>query len=190
VGNIVRAAEHLLTLINDLLDLRRLEEHAASLDLEQVALSPSIGEALELCTPLLEDRRHHTRVEVAHGLPLVRADHRALVQILVNLLSNAAKFTPPGGEIAVRADLDDDGDNVLVDVEDNGIGIDPVDQPRLFNYFEQLGGKHAHQMKGSGIGLALTRALIEKMGGRISVESAPGKGTRFRFTLLRKMEAV
>ena len=109
------------------------------------------------------------------------ADRRAVVQIMVNLLANAAKFTAPEGRLGIRAACKDR--RIEVTISDSGIGIAPAHLPRLFTYFEQLGAKQTAQMKGSGIGLALTKALVEKMGGEISVSSEPGRGSEFTFTL-------
>jgi signal transduction histidine kinase len=180
--HILRASEHMLGLVNDLLDLRRLEAGAKSgIDIATLEMLPVLQEGVEMVRPMIEERRHCVEVRVPEDLPLVRADRRALVQILVNLVSNAAKFTPPSGRITVSAAAD--ASLVRVDVEDTGVGIEAANQARLFTYFEQLGGKHSHDMKGSGIGLALTRALVEKLGGTIGVDSALGRGSRFSFTL-------
>ncbi len=177
--NIVQASEHMLALINDLLDLRSLEE--AQPALAPLALGPVIRETMELVSSLLDERALDVTVDVSHELPLVLADRRAVVQILMNLVSNAAKFTPPHGSVVLTAQAA--ASRVHVSVRDTGIGIAPEDQSRLFTYFEQVGGKHAHHMKGSGVGLALTRALVERQGGTISLHSTVGVGTTFVFDL-------
>jgi signal transduction histidine kinase len=181
LGLILSAGEHMLTLVNDLLDLRTSEAGGLRLTSTPVELHGAIIEAVALVRPLIDDRRHGLEVEVADGAAAVLADRRALVQVLVNLLSNAAKFTPTGGSITVMGRRL--GARVEVTVRDNGIGIAPEARSVLFTYYAQLDGKAEHGMKGSGIGLALTRELVAKLGGEIGVDSAPGEGSTFRFTL-------
>jgi signal transduction histidine kinase len=181
LGNILRASEHMLELVNDLLDLRQLTESRAPLEVEVVPLADVIEEVLSLVKPLVDERRHSVELAVPADLVGFRTNRRALVQILESLLSNAAKYTLPGGHIEVRARRNEQGDFELA-VKDSGIGIALEDQPRLFQYFERLGGKHAHQMRGAGIGLALTRALLERLGGAIRVTSALGMGSTFTCT--------
>jgi PAS domain S-box-containing protein len=184
--DIVEAGGYLLQLVNDLLDLRSLEE--SSLELVPVALEPLIVQGIGLVRPLVSDKRLELSYALPADLPDVLADRRAVVQILANLLSNAAKFTPQGGTISVSARAS--GPWIEIAVKDTGAGISPADQERLFVYFEQLGGKHAAHMKGSGVGLALTRALAEKQGGAITVESSVGQGSTFRVRLGAASPAV
>ena len=112
-------------------------------------------------------------------LPRIEADERKVKQILYNLLSNAAKFTPDGGRVEVR--VRQENEHVQVDVEDTGIGIAPDDQTRIFEEFRQVGRERSRE--GTGLGLTLTKRFIELHGGRIWVESTPGKGSTFSFTL-------
>jgi signal transduction histidine kinase len=177
--DIVQAGGYMLQLVNDLLDLRSLEE--ARLELAPVELTPIIEQSVALVRPLVQEKQLELSLQVPEGLPPVVGDRRSIVQILVNLLSNAGKFTPAGGSVDVSARLV--AGWVEIAVRDTGCGIAPEDQERLFVYFEQLGGKNAARMKGSGVGLALTRSLVEKQGGAISVESAVGKGSTFRVRL-------
>ena len=177
--HVVHASEHMLALVNDLLDLRGLE--ATKLVTSPLRLRPVIDEAVSLLRPLIQERGLELALEIPDDLPLVTANQRAVAQILINLISNAAKFTPAGGHVTLGAVAHDS--RVHVSVRDTGIGIAPEDQAKLFTYFEQVGGKHAHHMKGSGVGLALTRALVERQGGAISVRSAPGGGSTFKFDL-------
>jgi PAS domain S-box-containing protein len=177
--DIVQAGGYMLQLVNDLLDLRSLEENR--LEMVPLLLEPLIAQSVSLVRPLLHEKQLALDVELEPDLPRVLADRRAVVQILVNLLSNAGKYTGAGGSILVTASTD--GAWVDVAVKDTGQGISAEDQARLFVYFEQLGGKRAANMKGSGVGLALTRSLVEKQGGTITVESEVGKGSTFRFRL-------
>jgi PAS domain S-box-containing protein len=177
--DIVEAGGYMLQLVNDLLDLRSLE--ATRFELVPVALAPIIEQSAALVRPLVQEKHLELTLAIPAGLPSVMGDRRALVQILVNLLSNGGKFTAPGGALEVTARHV--GSWVEIAVRDTGCGIAPEDQERLFVYFEQLGGKNAARMKGSGVGLALTRSLIEKQGGAITVESEVGKGSTFRVRL-------
>jgi signal transduction histidine kinase len=177
--DIVQAGGYMLQLVNDLLDLRSLEE--ARLELTPVELGPIIEQSVALVRPLVHEKQLELGVHVPDALPRVVGDRRSIVQILVNLLSNAGKFTAPGGTLDLTVRLV--AGWVEIAVRDTGCGIAPEDQARLFVYFEQLGGKNAARMKGSGVGLALTRSLVEKQGGAISVESEVGKGSTFRVRL-------
>ena len=122
--------------------------------------------------------------DVAPELGDVVADERKFKQILLNLLSNAVKFTPDGGRIDVTARRSDD--SIIVAVHDTGIGIAPEDQEAVFEEFRQVGRHYTSKQEGTGLGLALTRRFVELHGGRISVESTPGKGSTFTFTLPAK----
>ena len=177
--HMVQAGEHMLGLINDLLDLRRLEETRPQV--APIDLAPIIDETIGLVRSLIDEKALALTIDISPNLPLIVAERRAVVQILINLISNAAKFTPAGGSVAVHARVA--SSHVHVSVQDSGIGIAPEDQEKLFKYFEQVGAKHAHQMKGSGVGLALTRALVERQGGAITVRSAVGVGSTFAFHL-------
>ena len=114
-----------------------------------------------------------------NDLPPIEADERKVKQILYNLLSNAAKFTPDGGRVEIRVTRED-GD-VRIEVKDNGIGIAPEDQAGVFEEFRQVGRERSRE--GTGLGLTLTKRFVELHGGRISLESTPGKGSTFSFTL-------
>ena len=177
--DILAAGEHMLRLINDLLDLRSLE--SVALEVQPLELILPLHEAMRMIQPLAAEREQTISLDVAPTLPLCIGERRAIVQVLVNLMTNATKFTPAGGKVELRASSSNG--MIRLAVIDNGCGIAPEDQTKLFNYFEQLGAKHQHHMKGSGVGLALTRALVEKMGGEISVASVVGQGTTFEVRL-------
>ena len=118
----------------------------------------------------------------AAELPIIEADHRGLKQVVLNLLSNAVKFTPEGGDIVVVLSREDD-DRVRVAVTDTGIGIAAEDLERLARPFEQVEGQHSKTTQGTGLGLALTKSLIELHGGVLTIESEPGRGTTVSFDL-------
>ena len=180
VEDILSSGNHLLALINDVLDLSKVE--AGQIELE---LAPfSLREAVEGGVVMVRERASKNRIalatEIAPEVPVVRGDERRVRQVLFNLLSNAVKFTPAGGRIEVGA-AEVDGE-IHVAVADTGPGIAPEDAERIFEEFQQtdLG---AGKREGTGLGLALSRRLVELHGGRIWVESELGAGSRFVFTL-------
>jgi signal transduction histidine kinase len=172
---ITQSGEHMLQLVNDLLDLRVLEQR--ELTLGPIDVQTVTREAADIVNALAEEKKLTLTVSIPSDLPLVHGERRALVQVLINLLSNAIKFTPEGGKVTLSARRAERW--VRVAVQDSGVGIAKADQRRLFTYFEQLGAKHQHNMKGSGIGLALTKALVLKQGGTIEVHSVIGQGSTF-----------
>jgi signal transduction histidine kinase len=122
--------------------------------------------------------------EIDPSLDTIVADERKFKQILLNLLSNAVKFTPDGGRIDVRAQAN--GGDVVVAVHDTGIGIAPEDQAAVFEEFRQVGRNYTNKQEGTGLGLTLTRKFVELHGGRIWLESEPGKGSTFTFSIPRQ----
>ncbi len=181
VEDIYTSGNHLLSLINDLLDLAKVESGRIELDVKQFDL-PS---ALKNSITLVRERaaRHGIFIDLAidERLSSFTGDERKLKQIMLNLLSNAVKFTPDSGQISVKADPADSG--VQISVSDTGIGIKPEEQQVIFEEFRQVGDE-SHKREGTGLGLTLTKKLVELHGGRISVKSEVGKGSTFTFTLL------
>jgi len=181
LADILTNGQHLLNLINDILDLSKVEAGKMEFELEAVDLGEAITEAVETIRPALDDKKHRLEVSLEPGLPPVCADRNRLRQVLLNLLSNAIKFTPPGGEIGIEAVRE--GDCCRVSVVDNGIGIRKQDQARIFEAFAQAKAPDGQTVQGTGLGLTLCRQFVQRMGGRIWVESKYGKGSRFSFTL-------
>jgi signal transduction histidine kinase len=183
--DVLSSGQHLLTLINDILDLSKIE--AGRMELEVTTFS--LGGAIDNGLTIVRERasRHGITLQaiVPKDLPQIEADERKVKQILYNLLSNAAKFTPDGGRVHVRARAENGG--VRVDVQDTGIGIAPEDQSRIFQEFQQVGRERSRE--GTGLGLTLSKRLVELHGGKIWVESALGKGSTFSFTLPLRREA-
>jgi PAS domain S-box-containing protein len=183
VEQILHGAEHLLGLINEVLDISGIERGTLSLSIEAVDVESVVTEAIELMTPLAAARRLRIEVRPPPGACelLVWADRQRVRQVLLNLLSNAVKYTPPGGSITVAWTSRDDS-SILLEVEDTGPGIAPQDLDRVFAPFERL-GEQPGATEGTGIGLALTKGLVEQMGGVIGVRTELGAGTTFTVTL-------
>ena len=186
--HILDSGQHMLRLVNDLLDLRRAEEARQAVTLTPMDLAPQAERALAMLRPTCEAQRIALRSELPAALPRVRADADAVVQVLANLLSNAVGFTRDDGDGVVVLRARDEGPRVRVEVEDNGAGIAPEDQTRIFDWFEQGASPPPRARKGTGIGLALTRALVRRMGGEVSLSSALGAGSTFSFTLIAAEE--
>lgn len=181
VEEILGAGEHLLQLINEVLDLSKIEAGALSLTMEEVSLPAAVSDAMALLG-VMGRKRGVTVVEsVTRGESfLVHADRTRLKQVLLNLGSNAIKYNRPEGEVRVRAARSRPG-TVRVSVEDTGYGIEPEKRARIFVPFERLGAERSG-VEGTGIGLVITRRLVESMGGTIGFESSPS-GTTFWFEL-------
>jgi signal transduction histidine kinase/CheY-like chemotaxis protein len=167
---------HLLTLINEILDLSKIEAGRMELTFGTTNLTEVVESALTTLRPLIEQKRLDVSAALDPAAP-VRADKVRLKQILFNLLSNAAKFTPPEGKIRIEARRI--SDDLELTVVDTGPGIAPEDQPKLFREFTQLDATHEINQSGTGLGLVLVKRLVELHGGRVWVESAVGQGSRF-----------
>ncbi len=181
IDDIHGSGKHLLSLINDILDLSKIEAGRMELDLATFSVPEAIGNALTL----IKERALRHGIELTAGIdPAVgeiSADERKFKQILLNLLSNAVKFTPEGGRIVVAARP---GKGLVeVSVTDTGIGIAREDQEAVFEEFRQVGRDYTRKAEGTGLGLALTRKFVELHGGKIRLKSEPGKGSTFTFTL-------
>jgi signal transduction histidine kinase len=180
VENIRASGRHLLGLVNDVLDVAEVHEGHVTLRLEPVDLRQQLIGALDRIRSAAEAK--HLRVELERGPGLfVRADTDRLAQVMFNLLTNAVKFTPEGGRVSVTAEQDDG--HVAITVRDTGIGIPAREQGRVFDEFVQLDGGRTRHQEGAGLGLALSRQLVELMDGTISVVSQPGAGSAFTVRL-------
>lgn len=181
VGNIESSGKHLLALINDVLDLAKIEAGKLEVNVQPVSLEHVIGPAFDVVEPL----SHAKGIEVAAvgvlGLN-VAADERRLVQVLVNLLSNSVKFTPEGGQVTVRV-TETEGGMVYVDVIDTGSGIPPADQQRVFEEFDQASPSNGAVQEGTGLGLPISRRLMRLMGGELELLESTPEGSTFRLTL-------
>jgi signal transduction histidine kinase len=180
VANIQEGAAHLLAMVNDLLDISRIEAGGVELTLEEFQPAAAIQDVLSVVMPLAAARNIAIDNQVPPGAS-IRADRKRFKQVLYNLLSNAVKFTPENGRawIAVASR----GDTAGFCVGDTGIGIPESELEAVFDEFHQVGGPNASATKGSGLGLAITRRLVELHGGAIRVESIVGQGSQFTFSL-------
>jgi len=172
---------HLLELINDILDMSKIEAGRMTLETQRLPLDEVATESLRLVSGRAEVASVKIIDTLRDDLPPVEADKRAVKQVLLNLLSNAIKFTPAGGSIYLRASAADGMATVVV--EDTGIGIPASALPKIGRPFEQVESHHAKSHKGTGLGLALSRSLVEMHGGTLTIESTEGVGTKVSFTL-------
>ena len=177
VDNILTSGRHLLHLINDILDLSKIEAGRLEVRDEEFAFRPVIDSAVSVIQPLAQKKGLEIAVEIAPEIERVRLDPGKTRQILYNLMSNAVKFTETG-RITVSARFSEPGWMELV-VSDTGIGIKPEDQQRIFREFEQVDGSYTRRYEGTGLGLALTKKFVEMQGGTIQLFSDPGRGSRF-----------
>ena len=183
--DILTSGQHLLQLINDVLDLSKIEAGRLEFHPEETSLEQVTGETLSVLRPLAAQKRLQLTYEIDPDVDRVFIDRGRLKQILYNYVSNAIKFTPEGGTVSIWL-LADRGDDFRLDVVDTGIGIDAEDLPRLFVEFNQLEGGAAKKHQGTGLGLALTKRLVEAQGGRVAVASTPGAGSTFSAVLPRR----
>ena len=180
-ADILKSGQHLLSLINDILDMAKIEAGKVTLHYERVSLKEVATDAALLMRGKIEESGLKLIID-APALPDIEADQRGLKQVMLNLISNAVKFTPEGGDIVVAlSQLDDE--RLRVAVTDTGIGIAAKDLARLAQPFEQVEGQHSKTTQGTGLGLALTKSLIELHGGRLLLESEPGRGTTVSFDI-------
>jgi signal transduction histidine kinase len=179
VSRIVETSRHLLGLINDVLDLTKIGAGRLDMRIEPVAVAPVVARAVNQITPLAQSKNLVVDV-VGNGGTLALADETRLSQILINLASNAVKFTDEGG---VELRYGEEDGRVRIDVRDTGPGIPPDQLDRVFEEFHQVEGGHARSAGGSGLGLAISRRLARLMGGDLRVHSRMGEGSVFSIDL-------
>ena len=179
--DILSSGRHLLSLINEILDLSKVEAGRMELELATFDLPLAIDNARTFVRERATKHGINLDVTVDERLGDFVGDERKIKQVLLNLLSNAVKFTPEGGRIGIKARQADG--SAEISVSDTGIGISPEDQSKIFEEFRQVGGDYAHKREGTGLGLTLAKKFVELHGGKIWVESEVGKGSTFSFTL-------
>ena len=187
LNRVRHSGEHLLGLINDILDLSKIEAGKMELFKEPLTIGDLVHSVMSSAQGLTKDKSIELIEEIAPDIPTIEADRTRLRQILLNLLSNAAKFTDTGS-ITVRAMQR--GAEVLISVTDTGIGIEPEHQELIFEEFRQVDGSSNRLYEGTGLGLAICRRLIQLHGGQIWVESVPGQGATFSFTLPLQLKLI
>jgi two-component system cell cycle sensor histidine kinase PleC len=174
-GDVLSSARHLLSIVDDLLDMAKVESGKFELRMEVV----SVAELARDCTRMLQSRFDEARLGFSVALDpsadLVRGDHRILKQVLLNLLSNSLKFTPPGGRISITSRTD--GELLAIAVTDTGIGMTVEQVRHATDLFFQADSSIGRKYGGTGLGLTLVRAFVERHGGTLSIESQPGRGT-------------
>ena len=188
VRRILGAGRHLLVLINELIDIARIESGDLSLSLEPVLVSSVIEETSALMAPIAAERSIRIIQQCAHPALAVQADRQRVSQVLVNLISNAVKYNHRGGSITITCQEESTGQATIV-VSDTGPGISPENMERIFVPFERLGAETT-AVEGTGIGLPLARALTDAMHGRLTASSVPGQGSAFALTLPRVPDLV
>ena len=182
IGDAREAAQRLIQLVNELLDISRLERGKLTVSTQPVDLVTMTREVLAETDVLVQERRHRVSVSTGdHPLPAVRADAQLLRQVVMNLVSNAIKYTPEGGAIEVR--FEREGDTLRWSIRDSGIGIPRSSQARLFEKFYRAENVSTLETEGTGLGLYLVRLIMEQLDGRVWCESEEGAGSTFRFTL-------
>ena len=174
-------AERMLLLINDILDFSKLEAASLSMMLERQRLEPVIEQAVHNLRLLVEERRIQLDFNLPNDLPDAMMDANRIAQVLTNLLSNAIKFSPPAGRIHVEARNEPGA--IRISVSDLGAGIAAVDLPKLFRKFQQIDSSSTRRTGGTGLGLVISKGIVEQHGGRIGVTSTPGEGSTFWFTV-------
>jgi signal transduction histidine kinase/DNA-binding response OmpR family regulator len=187
LGKIEEASAHLLGVINDVLDMSKIEAGKLELVPVEFSFEKMLKKAVNAVCFRMEQKQQSFRVTIDGRIPqAIISDDQRLAQIIINLLSNAVKFTPEGGAIGLSAALEREGGSgtcaISIEVSDTGIGISPEQQERLFNAFEQADGGISRKFGGTGLGLVISKRIVEMMGGEISVASKEGAGSVFRFT--------
>lgn len=197
VNTIYSNTERMISLINDVLDITKIESGSVDLEWRSLHLAEALSGVVAELQPLIGERRHELTISIPPGLPLIRADAHRLHQILYNLLSNAVKYTPKGGQVTVQAQevglldlpaaihdsLASDRRYVRATVIDTGVGVSEEDLPRIFDRFYRTENPLKIEAGGTGLGLSLVKPLVELLGGRIWAESTLGEGSKFSFVL-------
>ena len=184
LGDILISAEHLLQLINDVVDLAKVDSGKIEFRPEPIEVGKVLSEVKDLLRGLAAEKRMSIELEIDASLTGVVLDPAKLKQVLYNYLSNAIKFTPDNGRVTVRVQPEG-ADFFRIDVEDTGIGVNPADLHRLFIEFQQLDAGTAKRYAGTGLGLALTKRIVEAQRGAVGVRSTPGSGSTFSAILPR-----
>jgi signal transduction histidine kinase/DNA-binding response OmpR family regulator len=192
LDNIDTAATHMLNVINDVLDISKIEANKFKMSPVSFDFEKMLQKVVSIINFQAEEKLQEFHIQLENDIPrILFADDQRLMQVLTNLLYNAVKFTPEGGIITLAArclDRTEDVNTLLISVADTGIGITKEQQSRLFDFFEQADNSTSRQFGGTGLGLAISKHIVEMMGGNIWVESTPGHGSVFSFTINAKSD--
>lgn len=183
LATVQESSRHLLTLINDILDVAKVESGKMELKWDYLPIEQLVEASLRLVRQPANTKKHHIEQKIDPMVKLIHGDGRRLKQLLVNLLGNAIKFTPEGGKIGLEIKGNDELDRVELSVWDDGIGIEPIQQTHLFEPFVQVDNESTRRYSGTGLGLTLVKRMAQLHGGDVSVNSDVGKGSRFTVTL-------
>lgn len=178
-GDIQKSAGHLLELINDILDFAKIEAGEMDIVKEKISIHEMGDNLISMFKSIAEEKSIELKCYLPDNLPFLNADRKRLMQVMVNLVSNAIKFTPEGGMIKISAT---DGDEIILMVEDSGIGIAPEEHEIVFTRFGQV-GRSKKEQQGTGLGLVISKEIVELLGGKIWLESKSGEGSRFYVSL-------
>ena len=183
-GHISRAGHNLLNVVSDVLDISRIESGAFKLEKSASDIGDLVADAADAVADAVAAKKQTLDVKVAPGLPPIEFDYKRMRKVLGNLLSNASKFSPDGGHLVMVATTESSRD-ITIAVADNGIGMTPEQMDYALKPFAQIDSNYSRQQEGTGLGLPITKALIELHGGRFFLSSTPGVGTMAAFTLPR-----
>jgi CheY-like chemotaxis protein len=195
IGKIKNASSHLLGIINDILDMSKIEAGKFELSFTNVEFEKLFQQVINIIQFRITEKKQKFDVYIDEKIPkMLKCDDQRLAQVITNLLSNAVKFTPENGKIGLKAELLNDENRtceIEIEVSDTGIGISEEQQSRLFNPFEQAESTTTRKFGGTGLGLSISKLIVEKMGGKFRVVSELNKGSKFAFTaLVEKADAA
>jgi len=183
LSNAKRNLERLGALIDDILDLAKLEAKKMEINLQPTAITAVIDEVCQTLSAWIKNKEISIVGDIQNKIPEINIDHDRIIQVLMNIISNAIKFTPKGGTITLGAKLSDKGDQMEISVADTGVGIAKNDLPKIFGKFQQAKNRSLGDTSGTGLGLAIAQEIVQLHKGEINVSSEEGKGTIFTFTL-------
>jgi signal transduction histidine kinase len=187
VANIKGSGQQLLNLINDILDLAKIEAGKMEVRPEELSIPDLCENQVTMLRPQAEKKNLELRTQYESALPLIKQDAAKLRQILSNLLSNAIKFTPEGGRVLLKAQVEDS--DIVLTISDTGVGIAPEDQESIFDKFRQAGNPLTREHEGTGLGLSIVRELCKLLGGDVNLKSELGRGSSFTVRLPREIKA-
>ncbi len=187
LGRIDSSAQHLLALINDILDISRIEAGKMPIHVGEFAIADLVGEIVAEVEPIVSRTKLTLMREIDADLPLVETDRAKVKQVVINLLTNALKFTPEGW-VKIALSYDRASDRAVIAVSDTGIGIADEDQARIFEDFTQADSSSTRAFGGAGLGLSISKRLVTMLGGQLTLTSKVGKGSTFTLTVPRSLK--